>query len=90
MFKFINKEYIVLDSPIPNDEIEKMECGDIVEGVVAVWIADLVQLEFEDCIDFLSDKLIDNEYDLHWIDYKTVGVADNGKILVHVSGEIQK
>ena len=87
-YKFIGRKYQVLNEPYSKDEIKRnADENGYVEGVIKISLADLIEADFENFLDYISDKLINNVclMDIH---YEIVGAGSDDVVLLRVSGQV--
>jgi len=88
-YKFIDKAYQVLNQPYSEAEIKaNADENGYIEGVVKISLADLIEADFENFLDYISVRLI-NSVCLSDIQYKIVGAGSDDVVLVHVSGQAE-
>lgn len=80
-----------LEKPYTEEEIRKLRDKDgYIEGCVAVPLSDIINSDFEEFLDLLALKLVDNVL-LMDINYTAVGISDtdagDANIIIKVSGD---
>lgn len=84
----------ILQAPYSQQEIEKIaDANGYVSGCVAVPLSEIINSDFEEFLDMLAVKLVDNEC-LMDIRYKAVGIentdSEDANIIMKVSGDISE
>lgn len=86
MCKFLDKEYTVLSKSLTRAEVIRgMDDDGYIEGVVKISLASLVDSNFENFLELISEKLIGSVC-LSNIDYKIIGCWSSDEVLLLVSG----
>ena len=80
-----------LEKPYTEEEIRRLRDKDgYIEGCVAVPLSDIINSDFEEFLDLLALKLVDNVL-LMDINYTAVGISDtdagDANIIIKVSGD---
>lgn len=78
----------VLNKPLTLDEIRQMKDeNNYVTGHISIDLSDAINNEFEEFLDMIAEKFVDNTT-LWDINYKAIGVTPDGEIILHVSGDV--
>ena len=89
MYKFIDKEYPILERTLLRSEIIRgMDESGYIEGAVSVSLSDLIDNDLDNFLDFLADKLIGSVC-FSDINYKIIGCSTaecSDEVLLLVSG----
>jgi hypothetical protein len=89
MYKFLDDQnYDVLKQPLTKAQMKELQDdAGYVEGVIEISLADMIDNDLENFLDYIAYKLIDSPC-LMDIQYSIVGCADEYTVLLKVSGQI--
>ena len=91
MYKFVDKEYEILNAPLTRNQVKgMMEENGRIEVVIEFDLNQLVNAEGFDEINDIADGMVLGVYAcLSDISYEIVGCSENNTVLILVSAEVE-